>query len=177
MYRYAIVTRPVRQSRLKLALEEVMSSQSDSAQFAAQQQPTEQPPSYSSDSSAHNAIDTLSQQIQMVGDDGANQPGQQQIPQHPPLHRPSSQQPTGRQSDGAAREGQSAGSELEPKLSFQSSMSSMQSGSPSAVHAEHDAWQHRRNSLQRAPKVPSVSHKRCSSFMNFDIFPVALSRL
>ena len=59
-YRYAIVTRPVRQSRLKLALEEVMSSQSDSALFAAQQQLT-----HTSDASAHIVVDTIAQQIEL----------------------------------------------------------------------------------------------------------------
>ena len=156
-HRYAIVTRPVRQSRLKLALEEVLSSQgTDTApsQTAPQESPQPQTPYLAERDSAAS----VSQQIHDVGQqscgqstsDDSSQEGQHSSQQ--PWSE-ISQQPAGRQSDPLAAQlnGQS---DLHIALSTQS-MPSVPSGTSDGVHAVPGSCQQRRNSytLQRAPKV------------------------
>ena len=156
MHRYAIVTRPVRQSRLKLALEEVLSSQGTDAapsQTAQQESPQPQTP-YLAERDPAN----VSQQIHDVGQQSCGQgtsndscQGRGQSCDQP--WSEISQQPTGQQSDPLAAQ-PNGQSDLHSALSTQS-MPSMPNGTPYGVHAVPGALQQRRNSytLQRAPKV------------------------
>lgn len=155
-HRYAIVTRPVRQSRLKLALEEVMSSQSEQAQLSAHQQPSNQPPTQTSGTSEYGQVAHLMQSMQSAAEQGLSDPQQASLQASgtPPqeLLPENGVQGGGRRSDPMAGQLQQEDRGLDSKLSTQS-MPSMQNGSLYGAHAEHDVCQHRRNGLQRAPKV------------------------
>lgn len=155
------MSRPVRQSRLKLALEEVLSTQSEPTQLSAHQQPSNQPPVQTSDAADRSLAAHVAQQVQLVAQQAASDTPLQAPTQTPgsPSRQSQSEigsQGTGRQSDPMAGRLQPEQKELDPALSTQS-MPSMKSSSPSAPQAEDDTWQHRRNSLQRAPKV-SLHH-------------------
>lgn len=156
-HRYAIVTRPVRQSRLKLALEEVLSSQgTDTVPPQTAHQESSQPQTlYLAEremaAGVSEQIHDLAQQSCGQGTSDDSSSGQQHSCQQP--WSEISQQPTGRQSDPLAAQ-PNGQSDLNSALSTQS-MPSVPNGTSYGAHAVPGALQQRRNSytLQRAPKV------------------------
>ncbi len=168
--RYAIVTRPVRQGRLKLALEEVLTTQPDPPDPATLQSPHDHAPSAIAATTAalpataqslNNGSTTQSAPSQAGhanSDGNLNQPGLSpaalRASQDAPLQLPSmlsrrdSQMSSGRLSNVSSASGNLLPSPLD--LTHKNSSVS----SPSSHGTEYEfALQSRRHSLHRAPKV------------------------
>lgn len=147
--RYAIVTRPVRQSRLKLALEEVMSTQPDPTlpQLPSTKQPTAVLKPFTPASDAHCAD---------AAESSAEPQSQfcQQAPGCETMHNGSNQQ--------AMRPSSVSTPFQEPQAPDSDPGSSVYSNNPHSLASDVEAASHQRNSLQRAPKVSSPTNASCS---------------
>ena len=169
LFRYAIVTRPVRQGRLKLALEEVLSSQPDPNYPSLLQTPYDSAAAAPSACAVNTSSSSSGSTLQLASSPGRPPPGMfQSAPGqngfapgqngNGPRQMASLQRRQDcHQSSGVLSNGSSTFGSLLPspcELVPMQSMGSLSGSNPSSQGAElENALQTRRYSLHRAPKV------------------------
>ena len=162
LLRYAIVTRPVRQGRLKLALEEVLSSQPDPDDPSLLQTPHASAAAAPSACAVTTSSSSSGSSLQLASSPGRPPPGmfQSALGQNgngPRQIASLQRRHDSHQSSGLLSHGSSTSGSLLPspcELAPMQSMGSLSGSNPSSHGAElENALHTRRHSLHRAPKV------------------------
>lgn len=162
LLRYAIVTRPVRQGRLKLALEEVLTSRPDPNDPSALQTPHQSAAAAASASSLTTSSSFSSRGLQSASSPGRPPQGMLQTALGQNGNAPAQSISLQRREDSRRSSGLLSNSSdtsggqlpLPCELALLQSMGSLAGSNPSSHGAEpENALQTRRHSLHRAPKV------------------------